>query len=82
MALRFAEVFYLEERTGEMPLLLLDDVFDNLDPSRINTFLELLRSGAVGQSIVTAARPDIFDSMESPDVHSIRLERTLDSTNS
>jgi DNA replication and repair protein RecF len=61
MALKLAQYFYLGERLGEQPLLLLDDVFDTLDPHRMKTITGLLAGDAVGQSLVTAARPDLFD---------------------
>ncbi len=60
MALKLAQYFYLRDRLDESPLLLLDDVFDNLDEKRAAGFLELLQSDAVGQSIITAPRPDAF----------------------
>jgi DNA replication and repair protein RecF len=60
LALRLAQYFYLRDTTGETPLLLMDDVFDNLDPDRIRIFAGLLTSEDAGQAIVTAARGDIF----------------------
>ncbi len=59
MALKLAQYDYLRERLDERPVLLLDDVFDNLDPGRITAFLNILQSVAVGQSITTAARREI-----------------------
>lgn len=60
MALKLAQYFYLRDRLEESPLLLLDDVFDNLDRARTDAFLDLLQSDQVGQSIITAARRDLF----------------------
>jgi DNA replication and repair protein RecF len=60
MALKLAQYFYLAERLGERPLLLLDDVFDTLDQNRMATITDLLDGEAVGQSLVTAARRDVF----------------------
>ncbi|GIV61040.1 MAG: DNA replication and repair protein RecF [Rhodothermaceae bacterium] len=77
MALKLAQFFYLQDRLEETPLLLLDDVFDNLDPVRAEGFLHLLQSGAVGQSLITAARLDPFDGIVpfDEDVHRlIRVE--------
>ncbi len=59
MALKLAQYDYMQERGNERPILLLDDVFDNLDPARIEAFLGILGSEAVGQSITTAARREI-----------------------
>ena len=60
MGLKLAQYFYLEERLGERPLLLLDDVFDTLDPARMQTIADLLAGDSVGQSLITAARSDVF----------------------
>ncbi len=42
---------YLHETTGERPILLLDDVFSELDPGRVETFLALF--SRLGQSFIT-----------------------------
>jgi DNA replication and repair protein RecF len=39
---------------------LLDDVFGNLDAQRAEVVLDLLNSDAVGQSLITAARPEVL----------------------
>ncbi len=54
MALKLAQFFYLYEERDECPILLLDDVFGNLDPKRTRVFLEMLQTDAVGQCIVTS----------------------------
>lgn len=54
MAMKLAKYFYLQERTGEAPLLLLDDVFDHLDRRRSAAFLQLLQSSRIGQTVITA----------------------------
>lgn len=54
MAMKLAKYFYLHERTGEFPLLLLDDVFDHLDRRRSKAFLQLLQSARIGQTVITA----------------------------
>jgi DNA replication and repair protein RecF len=61
MALKLAQYFYLEDRLDEQPLLLLDDAFGKLDPARSAVFLELLKSDAVGQSMITATRRTPFE---------------------
>ncbi len=60
LAPRLASFFFLRERLDLTPLLLLDDVFGPLDEQRATTVLELLQSDAVGQSLLTAARPEPF----------------------
>ena len=60
MALKLATYTYLYEHLDEHPLLLLDDVFGDLDTRRANVFLNLLRTEAVGQSLLTAAEERTF----------------------
>ncbi len=66
MALKLAQYDYMQHRREERPLLLLDDVFDNLDPARIEAFLAILGSDAIGQSITTAARREIVHNHLDP----------------
>ena len=61
MALKLAQYFYLDDRSDTAPLLLLDDAFGKLDTRRTEVFLELLRSDAVGQSLITATSRAPFD---------------------
>lgn len=61
MALKLAQYFYLLSVLEDVPVLLLDDLFGNLDADRTRVFLELLQTDVVGQSIITAANRSIFD---------------------
>lgn len=54
LALRLAGHELVRERRGVDPLLLLDDVFSELDPARSERLLHLL---PVGQTLVTTASP-------------------------
>ena len=51
LALKVAEYGELEARSGEAPLLLLDDVLSELDPQRQRAFLRAV--GSFGQAFVT-----------------------------
>ena len=53
LALRLAELDVLEARTGEPPILLLDDVLGELDRRRTSHFVKLLSRKGV-QSLLTA----------------------------
>jgi len=55
IALKLAEIEFIEMATGEKPVLLLDDVFSELDKSRQNFLLNTI-SGF--QSFVTATHLD------------------------
>jgi len=49
--LRFAEYFYLRDKTGTSPLFLLDDVFGELDAERASAISNYLST--IGQAIIT-----------------------------
>ena len=55
IALKLAQYQYLDSRLEEKPILLLDDVFDSLDPRRTEVILDWLRDSSTGQSLLTAA---------------------------
>lgn len=58
LALKVAEYRVLHERTGEAPLLLLDDVLSELDEARARAFLRAV--GAFEQAFVTATHLPTF----------------------
>lgn len=61
MALQLAKYFYLHDQLEERPLLLLDDIFGDLDAKRTRIFLDLLTSEQIGQSIITAVEKESFE---------------------
>ncbi len=65
LALRLATFLYLRDRIDETPILLLDDVFGTLDAQRAEIVLDLLGSDAIGQSVVTASRPEFLTQRSS-----------------
>ena len=56
LALLLAEAALIEERRGEAPLLLLDDVLSELDPNRRRVLMEQL--SARGQTLITSTTAD------------------------
>ncbi|MCM1348976.1 MAG: DNA replication and repair protein RecF [Firmicutes bacterium] len=52
-ALRMAQYEFLRRNSGFFPLLLLDDVFDKLDSSRVEKIMELVTGSEFGQIFVT-----------------------------
>ncbi len=58
LALKLAEVEWMRQRTGEWPVLLLDEVLAELDPPRRAALLR--RVGAADQSILTSTDPAMF----------------------
>ena len=59
LALKTAELELLSERTGRVPILLLDDVSSELDRSRNRRFFEVL-SHAGGQVFLTTTHPEFI----------------------
>lgn len=59
LALKTAELDLLTERTGRVPILLLDDVSSELDRSRNRRFFEVL-SHAGGQVFLTTTHPEFI----------------------
>lgn len=53
IALKLAEYDLLEAHTGVSPLLLLDDIFDKLDESRVAGIAALLHQRTAGQVFIT-----------------------------
>ncbi len=58
IALKLAQFELLSQLKQVKPLLLLDDIFDKLDDSRIKKLMELMASGKFGQVFLTDARPE------------------------
>jgi DNA replication and repair protein RecF len=58
VALKVAEYHFVAERASERPILLLDDLFSELDAHRAARILELL--GGLGQVIITATDERVF----------------------
>lgn len=52
VALKMAEFYYLKDRCNEVPILLLDDVFSELDQHRSKCLLETAAN--IGQTFVTS----------------------------
>lgn len=59
ISLKLALYDFLEKKTGNKPLLLLDDIFDKLDDSRIQLLVDLLlNKDRFGQIFISDARKD------------------------
>jgi DNA replication and repair protein RecF len=53
VSLKFAQYELMKKNYGFAPVLLLDDVFDKLDMSRISNLLEMVASNDFGQIFIT-----------------------------
>jgi DNA replication and repair protein RecF len=59
LAVKLSEVEWLKERTGEWPVLLLDEVLAELDPYRREDLLQCV--SGVNQAILTSADLSMFN---------------------
>lgn len=62
LALKLAELQHLEERQGEAPLLLLDDVASELDEVRRGKLFETI-AGLAGQTLITVTDRDLLPTL-------------------
>jgi DNA replication and repair protein RecF len=62
IALKLAQFSFLKQSgTQTMPLLLLDDIFDKLDASRVEKIVELVSGDGFGQIFITDTNRDHLD---------------------
>ena len=52
-ALRFAQFDFLKQGNAAVPILLLDDIFDRLDASRVERIIDVVSSDRFGQIFIT-----------------------------
>ncbi|MDE6623921.1 MAG: DNA replication and repair protein RecF [Alistipes sp.] len=57
IALKLAQYAIVATERGEKPLLLLDDLFDKLDASRVEQLIRLVRGETFGQILITDCNP-------------------------
>jgi DNA replication and repair protein RecF len=72
VALKLAEVEWMRQRTGEWPILLLDEVLAELDTRR-RDFL-LAQVNGVEQTLITTTDPAAFDAALLADMTLLRVE--------
>jgi DNA replication and repair protein RecF len=53
ISLKLAQYEYLKEQTGMKPLLLLDDIFEKLDETRLQQLLTMIAEDSFGQIFIT-----------------------------
>lgn len=53
IALKLAQIKRIKELTGKSPILLLDDIFDKLDDTRVSQLIELVNKEKFGQIFIT-----------------------------
>ena len=63
VSMKLAEFEIFKDELGITPVLLLDDIFDKLDDSRISNLVELVQGDEFGQIFITDARKNRLDSI-------------------
>lgn len=58
LALKLVEAMTIRERRSRDPMMLLDDVFAELDPGRSERIMDLMENEEIGQVVLTAPKDD------------------------
>lgn len=67
IALKLAQFEFIKEKSGELPILLFDDIFDKLDAFRV-------------EKIITMVNDDVFGQIFISDTHQERTETIIKTT--
>lgn len=79
IALKLAQFQFIREVTGLRPILLLDDIFDKLDDSRVKRLMELVSRDNFGQLFISDAHPERVQKIFSDIGIPIRVFEVADS---
>jgi DNA replication and repair protein RecF len=66
VSLKIAECEFLERKTGQKPVILIDDIFGELDEKRRNKMMDIIKGR--NQIIITAVNPDSIQMNDSADI--------------
>jgi DNA replication and repair protein RecF len=58
VALKLAQFDFTRDLVGFKPILLFDDIFDKLDPGRVQQLIQLVDNDSFGQVFITDTEPD------------------------
>ena len=61
IALKLAQFAFLNKRGQTTPILLLDDIFDKLDASRVEQIIKLVSENGFGQIFITDTNRKYLD---------------------
>jgi DNA replication and repair protein RecF len=77
LQLKILELVFIEIKTSNKPVLLLDDIFSELDEGHINLILDmtLLRQGYGGQAIITTTHEEFIPNRLLKKVNMIELRK-------
>lgn len=78
LSLKVAEHAVIEKDSGEAPILLLDDVLSELDPSRRSFLLNDVNRG---QTVITGCDPSMFSELSKGRIFTVEGGRIIDKRN-
>ncbi len=58
IALKLAQFDFVKEHSGQLPILLLDDIFDKLDEQRVSQIIKLVDEENFGQLFISDTHPE------------------------
>jgi DNA replication and repair protein RecF len=80
LAMKLAQYELLRDDLGIYPIMLLDDIFDRLDPGRVKQLLELLTNGDFGQIFLSDTHEnrvrDLLDMLKIEASEIFRIENS------
>ena len=53
IALKLAQFEFMKKQSGELPILLFDDIFDKLDESRVQKIINMVNDAVFGQIFIS-----------------------------
>lgn len=74
IALKLAEFEYLIEKCNEKPIILLDDIFSELDQKRAERVLQIIKDNEI-QSFITSTDSKILDKLSDNYLNKIKIEK-------
>ena len=75
IALKLAQFDYLSARGNTLPILLLDDIFDKLDATRVEQIIKLVADDRFGQIFITDTNRKYLDEILLSMNHDYKLFR-------
>lgn len=73
IALKLAQFDFLKQQSGVTPILLLDDIFDKLDESRVAKIIEMVKDDSFGQLFITDTHPERTESIIQSTYQSFKI---------
>jgi DNA replication and repair protein RecF len=73
IALKLAQFEFVKKQSGEKPILLLDDIFDKLDESRVTKIVSMVNADEFGQIFISDTHPERTEAIVKSTQQSYKL---------